>query len=145
MRLWTLHPQYLDSRGLVALWREALLAQAVLNGKTVGYRHHPQLLRFRNSASPAAAIAVYLQGVYVEARHRGYSFDVTKINAGGDVEPIVTTQGQLDFEWRHLHSKLQQRDRLRLVGLQNIRNPIPHPMFLIIPGEVAAWEVGLAR
>jgi len=145
MRLWTLHPQYLDSRGLVALWREALLAQAVLSRKTVGYRHHPQLLRFRNSASPAAAIAVYLQGVYVEARQRGYRFDATKINAGGDVEPIVTTQGQLDFEWRHLHSKLQQRDRSRLADLQNIKNPIPHPMFLIIPGEVAAWEVGLAR
>ncbi|WP_338140756.1 pyrimidine dimer DNA glycosylase/endonuclease V [Candidatus Nitrotoga sp. 1052] len=28
MRLWTLHPCYLDSRGLVALWREALLAQS---------------------------------------------------------------------------------------------------------------------
>jgi hypothetical protein len=32
MRLWTLHPQYLDPRGLVALWRVALLAQQVLLG-----------------------------------------------------------------------------------------------------------------
>ncbi|HEU5178767.1 MAG TPA: pyrimidine dimer DNA glycosylase/endonuclease V, partial [Burkholderiales bacterium] len=32
MRLWSLHPKYLDARGLVALWREALLAQAVLRG-----------------------------------------------------------------------------------------------------------------
>ena len=29
MRLWTLHPKYLDGVGLVALWREALLARAV--------------------------------------------------------------------------------------------------------------------
>jgi hypothetical protein len=43
MRLWSLHPQYLDPQGLVALWREALLAQAVLRGKTRGYKHHPQL------------------------------------------------------------------------------------------------------
>jgi hypothetical protein len=38
---------YLDGRGLVALWREALLAQAVLRGRTRGYRH-PQLARFRS-------------------------------------------------------------------------------------------------
>ena len=37
MRLWTLHPKYLDPQGLVALWREALLARAVLQGKTRGY------------------------------------------------------------------------------------------------------------
>ena len=47
MRLWTLHPKYLDARGLVALWRESLLAQAVLAGRTRGYRSHPQLERFR--------------------------------------------------------------------------------------------------
>ncbi|MDI6747818.1 MAG: pyrimidine dimer DNA glycosylase/endonuclease V [Rhodocyclaceae bacterium] len=41
MRLWTLHPRYLDARGLVALWREARLAQAVLGGKTRGYTHTP--------------------------------------------------------------------------------------------------------
>jgi len=30
MRLWSLHPRYLDAKGLVALWREGLLAQKVL-------------------------------------------------------------------------------------------------------------------
>jgi len=30
MRLWTIHPKYLDRQGLLALWREALLAQKVL-------------------------------------------------------------------------------------------------------------------
>jgi len=47
MRLWSLHPAYLDARGLGALWREGLLAQAVLRGKTRGYRSHPQLERWR--------------------------------------------------------------------------------------------------
>ncbi|MGP1680491.1 MAG: pyrimidine dimer DNA glycosylase/endonuclease V [Giesbergeria sp.] len=36
MRLWSLHPQYLDSKALVALRREGLLAQAVLAGLTRG-------------------------------------------------------------------------------------------------------------
>jgi hypothetical protein len=43
MRLWSVHPKYLDARGLVALWREGLLAQAVLRGRTSGYVRHPQL------------------------------------------------------------------------------------------------------
>jgi hypothetical protein len=67
MRLWSLHPKYLDARGLVALWREGLLAQAVLRGRTNGYVHHPQLERFRAESSPLGAIADYLRGVHGEA------------------------------------------------------------------------------
>jgi len=47
VRIWSLHPKYLDRQGLTACWREALLAQAVLNGATRGYTRHPQLVRFR--------------------------------------------------------------------------------------------------
>ena len=61
MRLWSLHPKYLDARGLVALWREALLAQAVLRGETRGYRHHPQLARFDD----VGAIAQYLSLIHI--------------------------------------------------------------------------------
>ena len=32
MRLWSLSPRYLDVKGLVAVWREGLLADAVLLG-----------------------------------------------------------------------------------------------------------------
>lgn len=49
MRLWSLHPSLLDRAALVAGWREALLAQKVLRGETTGYRHHPQLERFRGT------------------------------------------------------------------------------------------------
>lgn len=28
MRLWSLHPKHLDPQGLVALWREVLLARS---------------------------------------------------------------------------------------------------------------------
>ena len=47
MRIWSLHPRYLDAKGLVAVWRETLLAKHVLEGKTKGYKNHPQLNRFR--------------------------------------------------------------------------------------------------
>lgn len=75
MRLWSLHPKYLDPKGLVALWREALLARAVLRGETRGYRHHPQLQRFQAHATPRMAINAYLMAVHAEATARGYNFD----------------------------------------------------------------------
>lgn len=141
MRLWTLHPQYLDSRGLVALWREALLAQAVLAGRTRGYTHHPQLARFRAAPSPAAAIAAYLHAVHAEAARRGYAFDAMKIAARGRAEAIVATRGQLDYEWAHLRRKLEQRAPAWLAGLRGRSRPDAHPLFRIVAGPVADWEV----
>jgi hypothetical protein len=95
VRLWTLHPRYLDARGLVALWREALLAQKVLAGGTTGYRHHPQLVRFRAVADPSAAIATYLAGVLAEAHCRGYAFDTTRVGRRRFRDVIDETNGQL--------------------------------------------------
>jgi hypothetical protein len=140
MRLWTLHPKYLDARGLVALWREVLLAQAVLLGKTSGYTHHPQLIRFRNSPSPVKSIATYLQAVHAEATLRGYRFDITKISPICSVEPIWVTCGQLDYEWSHLKAKLLVRSPAWLAALEPISRPATHPLFYIIDGPVAEWE-----
>ncbi|MFA6413346.1 MAG: pyrimidine dimer DNA glycosylase/endonuclease V [Syntrophales bacterium] len=141
MRLWTLHPKYLDPRGLVALWREALLAQAVLREQTCGYTRHPQLIRFRNSPSPLEAIASYLQAVHAEATRRGYCFDLTKIAASAGVEPIAVPRGQLDYEWEHLKGKLRLRIPSWLTNLEPSSRPEAHPLFHIIPGPVAEWEV----
>jgi hypothetical protein len=144
MRLWTLHPRYLDARGLVALWREALLAQAVLSGQTRGYTRHPQLIRFRESSSPAAAIASYLIAVHAEAARRGYCFDAAKIALAGCAEPvapITATRGQLSYEWAHLRTKLCNRAPAWLAGIGPRRRPVTHPLFRIVPGPVAAWEV----
>jgi len=80
MRLWSLHESLLDSKGLVALWREGLLAQKVLLGLTTGYRFHPQLERFRATRNPVATISAYLWAVVDEARARGYNFDASKIS-----------------------------------------------------------------
>jgi len=141
VRLWSLHPQYLDSKGLVALWREALLAQRVLQGETRGYTRHPQLLRFKEQPRPVAAIATYLLHIHREAVERGYHFDADKIAPGRSRKQMLVTDGQLAYEWQHLLGKLKLRDPQRYRELRSLQHPLPHPMILIVPGEVAAWEI----
>jgi len=140
MRLWSLHPKYLDARGLVALWREALLAKKVLRGATRGYRSHPQLVRFRAQRDPVAAVNAYLAGVREEALARGYRFDARKLAGRRARLRIVETRGQLEYEWRHLLAKLAVRDPARWRALAHVAQPEPHPGFAIRAGGVRAWE-----
>ena len=140
MRLWTLHPKYLDARGLVALWREALLAQKVLQGATRGYRHHPQLLRFLKTKNPPATLAAYLKTVHEESVRRDYNFDAAKIGVRFSRGKIRETRGQLFYEFAHLKRKLKKRDPKRHHEFASLKIPAPHPLFKIIPGEVREWE-----
>ena len=140
MRLWSLHPRHLDRIGLVAGWREALLAQAVVAGKTRGYRQHPQLIRFRESADPLQAIGTFLHGLHGEAQARGYRFDHSKILTPGLPQQALTvTQGQLDFEWRHLGAKLTARSPEDARRWEKAK-PTAHPLFTVVPGGVEHWE-----
>lgn len=139
MRLWSLHPRYLDRIGLIALWREGLLAQAVLAGRTRGYRHHPQLARFREHANPQGLLSTYLKHIAEEARRRGYAFDATRILPRSTRVPAVVTTGQLQYEWQHLLAKLRQRDRAWHRTIANL-TPEPHPLFRAVDGPVASWE-----
>lgn len=140
MRLWTLHPKYLDAKGLVALWREALLAQKVLRGGTRGYRRHPQLIRFAATVNPPAALAAYLKAVHAEARERGYKFNAGKIGRRRFRGKISETRGQLLYERAHLQRKLKGRDPKRWRELAAIKIPAPHPLFKIVRGRVRDWE-----
>jgi hypothetical protein len=140
VRLWTIHPKHLDARGLVALWREALLAQKVLRGATRGYKHHPQLARFRAVEDPPAALATYLEAVHQEAVQRGYAFDASKIGRRKSKVTIPETRGQLLYEWTHLKRKLQRRDAERYRASSGIRHPSAHPLFRIVAGRVRQWE-----
>lgn len=140
MRLWSLHPSYLDTRGLTAVWREALLAQAVLRGRTRGYRQHPQLQRFRESARPRAAIATYLRAVLAEAQSRGYRFDASKIGRAVGIARLPVTRSQLQYEWQHLQRKLASRSPAWLAGLPRVSVPRPHPLFRPVRGGIARWE-----
>ena len=140
MRIWSVHPRFLDRQGLLACWREALLAQAVLAGNTSGYTRHPQLDRFRSDPDPMACIGAYLTGVALEAGARGYRFDQGRILRPGPPEPrLSVTDGQLALEWNHLGAKLDRRspqDGARWRATV----PAPHPLFVVVPGPVAGWE-----
>ena len=140
MRIWSLHPEYLDRQGLVACWRESLLAQKVLAGKTVGYTRHPQLARFRVLDDPLAGIGSYLRGLADEAARRGYRFDVTRIVRSDRALTLTVTRGQLDVEASHLLAKLKERSPERVAGFPKPADLLPHPLFTVIPGPVADWE-----
>jgi len=138
MRLWSINPSYLDSKGLVALWREGLLARKVLRGETRGYTRHPQLERFRLAEHPAIAIDHYLKEVAIEATARGYSFDSSKIDMGAKHSKLVVTTDQLAFERTHLSSKLSVRDTARNTILP--ATLAPHPLFEERAGVIESWE-----
>ena len=140
MRLWTLHPKYLDPQGLVALWREALLARAVLRGETRGYRRHPQLERFRQHPASRSAINAYLASVYAESVARGYNFDRAKLGPVRGNLRITATTGQLAYEWQHLRRKLQARNPALFKRWRGIDFPEAHPLFRVVEGPMATWE-----
>ena len=140
MRIWTFHPKYLDTVGLVALWREGLLAQKVLQGKTKGYINHPQLIRFRQQPDTLASISTYLQVVYDESMKRGYCFNTAKINSRRTDIKIAETKGQLAFEWQHFLNKLKNRKPELHLQYISLGEPEPNPVFRIIPGKVREWE-----
>lgn len=140
MRLWSVHPEYLDAKGFVSLWREALLARKVLCEKTKGYKNHPQLLRFKTSFDPVKSINCYLQEVYKESVKRDYVFDAKKINWKRCREKIPLTSGQLEYERNHLLEKLEKRSRNQYEKLKKIYVFKAHPIFNVIRGKVEKWE-----
>lgn len=142
MRLWSLHPRHLDGPGLVALWREGLLARAVLRGATRGYRRHPQLARFLARRDPVGAINAYLAAVLAEARRRGYRFDGRRIRGRRALARMRVTAGQLRFEWEHLKRKLRRRSAPAWRAALADPRPEAHPLFVVIRGPVEAWERG---
>jgi hypothetical protein len=141
VRLWTVHPRYLDTKGLLAAWREGLLAQKVLKGETRGYRNHPQLARFKAQPDALGAIAAYLRALHEEASARGYKFAADKIEPRDFAGRIACARGQLLYEWDHLRSKLRLRDARRHDELREVAEPDPHPLFEIVEGGVEDWEV----
>jgi len=146
MRLWSIHPKYLDSKGLVALWREGLLAKKSLEEKTKGYRNHPQLNRFKDSPKPLEAINSYLYYVFLEAVKRGYNFNIKKISLPQRLifRGIPVKYGQVEFEFYHLLKKLRLRNKnLHNYLLKSIKRNnmiVVNPLFCLVPGEIEEWE-----
>lgn len=141
MRLWSIHPSQLDAKGLVAVWREGLLALHVLRGQTKGYKNHPQLLRFKAHSQPVEAVTAYLHHIVDEAVTRGYSFDRTKLSPRvTTLEQLKVTTGQLRFETAHLKEKLKIRDVEKFNRVKDLIELTPHPLFKVLPGAVEIWE-----
>jgi len=140
MRLWSIHPSYLDARGLTACWREGLLARKVLLGETEGYQQHPQLERFRAQAEPVAVLNSYLLAIWEEATRRGFAFNRHKIGPRFSEVHLTVTEGQLAYEWQHLKEKLKGRSPERYESIAAITMPLPHPLFRVVAGDVEAWE-----
>ena len=141
MRIWSIHPKYLDSKGLVALWRETLLAKNVLEGKTVGYRNHPQLERFKNSKNPMDAINQYLCIVYDESVKRKFNFNQRKFCRVITPQNLTVNEGQITYEFGHLLKKIKKRDIGLYKKLKGTKHILPHPMFKIGKGNIEKWEI----
>jgi DUF4097 and DUF4098 domain-containing protein YvlB len=141
MRIWSLHPKYLDAKGLVALWREALLAKKVLEGKTVGYKNHPQLNRFKQAKRPVEVINQYLSEIYLESVNRNYNFDIQKINWHFKKSKLTVTNGQLNYEVKHLLDKLKTRDINKYNELKTKSTFEVHPLFELVNGDIESWEL----
>ncbi len=141
MRLWSIHPKYLDSKGLVALWREGLLAKKVLEGNTKGYIKHPQLVRFKSLEHPILGINNYLYYIFKEAKSRNFNFDLTKLRFEKEENQVIlVTFGQIEYEFNHLLIKLKKRDSKKHDLIKVDKNIVLHPMFKMIEGEIEKWE-----
>jgi len=140
MRLWSIHPKYLDCKGLVALWREGLLAKSVLEGKTKGYKNHPQLERFKKTKNPVLSVNTYLLSVWKESSKRNYNFDKSKLDEGISKEKILITEGQIQYEFKHLMKKLESRSPEKYKEFRKNTKIESHSMFLIVEGDIEPWE-----
>jgi hypothetical protein len=143
MRIWSIHPSYLDWKGLGALWRETLLAQAVLLGKTKGWRNHPQLDRFKHHPEPVKAVGYFLREVHIEATNRNYNYNFSKIlEPAEQVELVSITEGQLRYELEILMERLQKRTPKKFKENLKIEQviPRPHPLFRVVEGQPELWE-----
>lgn len=141
MRIWSLHPKLLDAKGIVALWRETLLAKHVLEGKTKGYKNHPQLNRFKNCKDPLGAINHYLSIIFFEAEERGYHFTKEKVDWSFKKIKLAVTKGQVDYELTHLKKKLKLRDPNKLKEILKNSEVAIHPLFRLKSGNIEDWEV----
>lgn len=164
MRLWTIHPTFLDNEGLHGLWREGLLAQKIIEDPTHGRSNNPQIARFRNHVSPISILGAYLWTVGHEGMERGFKYNVARIEdppmlgsimvpKGSSGDPrIPVTEEQIRFEFDHLFSKLEERDPVSLEKILNysVQSTIKYredfrlkainPAFRIVVGPIESWE-----
>ena len=127
--------------GLGAQWREGLLAQKVAEGKTKGWRNHPQLDRFKCHSKPMEAVGFYLKELHVESIKRSYKYNYSKILYPDAVVDLVNlTFGQLQYEFDLLQERLKVRTPEKYEKNTRIKKLQAHPLFNIVHGLPEKWE-----
>ncbi|WMT50842.1 MAG: pyrimidine dimer DNA glycosylase/endonuclease V [Ferroplasma sp.] len=142
MRLWSIDFSYLDRQGLLACWRESLLARNVLYGLTKGYKNHPQISRFKLSGEPVTAINTYIYYLFLESKERNYSFNESKLEysmINRDFH-IPVTAGQVTYEFKLLLSKLKTRSQENFNRVKGIDRPATCSLFIQVEGNIENWE-----
>lgn len=148
MRVWSIHPKYCDTPRLNGMWREGLLAKAVIEGTTPkgGYRKHSQAERLKVHPDPVKLINHILYEVWKVAQERGFKYDIKKLNKRIVDEPLSTklevTRGQIEYEFNFMQHKIGAVDTRYKINTEEVRkNGIEvNPCFKIVPGDIMDFE-----
>lgn len=150
MRLWSLHPSYLDKQALQVCWADALQAleyykqeRAYMKGITndLSPYFYPCLDRFRMTGSPIAHITNYLHGLCDESERRNTPFGRAKLPEFTPGLRLKVTDGQIAREEKLLLLQLNRRKQTQLwMDLFVAEYVQPHPLFEIVSGPVEPWE-----
>lgn len=140
MRIWSIHPVNLDTKGLCGAWRE-LLGAIKSCDPSVGYSRHSQLIRWRNATDSIEmmrnALAHYGLTLYQEAKRRKYHFNVNKLKpyliAPKPILPVNV--GQFEYEWEFLRKKCLTRNPDWVMIKKEV-----NPMFVLRDGGIEPWE-----
>lgn len=132
MRLWSIHPKYLDKHALIALWREGLLAQKALSGKGLVDEANVQLVRFKKSANPVRAIGSYLSFVASEGAKQGCKLNHERILQPNFEAKFMTTDvAQMELEVEQLKARMKTRNKDKFKLLTDVHKFEANPVFTL--------------
>lgn len=130
MSLWSVHPRYLDNKGLISAWNRGLQLQKQLSTEPARNTGNSQLIMFSRQEKPLHAIGSYLSFIASEGCRRGYKFTHEKIlYPNFDEELLPIDSEQLRSENQMLQNRLKTRDKNRYQQLSSQSWPETHPLF----------------
>lgn len=143
MRIWSLHPKYLDKKELIDSWNDGLRTIGILTRNHQGSIFRPELSRFRSQSEPIIAVEKYLLSIANEAKRRGYMVDIRKLPSIPVVvsHKIPVSSGQIEYEWRQLMHVLAGRSPGFLRRIEYSPSHDINPIFYKRPGhDIETWE-----
>lgn len=153
MRLWTIHPKYLDGKRLTSQWKEGIQMMHIWKeigenpepAKRLGYVSHPQVRRLSNllvadSGLISLLLHQHLTAVHEESVQRSYSFNKKLID---DLAPdcknapkVYVTMGQVAYEFALMATKNNEWSQKVAIDPYMLCNPI----FQVVSGSIESWE-----